>query len=88
MGAVDLQEYRNLKDTALALEKLLSNSPNGVNPVLQTTLLNIHLRLEVLEREIKQDEIKIRVAQEAAILVTITRWRCFLMSSKSPLRRA
>ncbi len=66
MSIVDFQEYRNLKDTALALEKLLTDSPLGVNPVLQTTLANIQRRLEVLEREIKQDEIKERAGQAVA----------------------
>jgi hypothetical protein len=67
MAAANLEEYRNLKDTALAVEKLLADSPHAVNRVFANVLANIQKRIEVLEQEIKADEIKVRNEQAVAV---------------------
>lgn len=67
MAAVDLEEYRRLKDMALKMERMLSSSPHGVDPMFANFLANIQKRIEVLEQEIKQDEIKIQTEQAVAV---------------------
>jgi hypothetical protein len=64
MTAIDLNEYRQLKNTASELEKLVTASPHGVNPMLKTALANILARIEVLEIGLKEEQI--RIEQSAA----------------------
>ncbi|HEV2692917.1 MAG TPA: hypothetical protein VG347_08495 [Verrucomicrobiae bacterium] len=67
MAAVELERKRQLEDTALSLQKLLTASAHGVNPMLETALANIFKQIEVLENEAKESEHRTEQAVAAQI---------------------